>query len=90
MPIRQTLIREGTTTMSTAQKTIFTVKVIGGSLKTVKAIDIRDAALKAIGKRTTSKCYGVWFDASTSIAQVTHRTKHGVMIISAVAIYNGI
>jgi hypothetical protein len=76
--------------MSTAQKTTFTVKVIGGSLKTVKAIDIRDAALKAIGKRTTSKCYGVWFDASTSIAQVTHRTKHGVMIISAVAIYNGI
>lgn len=76
--------------MSNAQKTTFTVKVIGGAIKTVKAVDIRDAALKAIGKRTTSKCYGVWFDASTGIAQITNRTKHGIMIINAVAIYSQI
>ncbi len=78
--------------MSSAQqapKTVFTVKVIGGAIKTVKAIDIREAALKAVGKRTASKCYGVWFNVDTGIAQVTHRTKHGVAIIDAVAIYEG-
>jgi hypothetical protein len=74
--------------MSNAQKTTFSVKVLGtDGYKTIKAVDYREAALKAIGKRTTTKCYGVWLDASTGIAQITHRTKHGVSIVNAVAIY---
>jgi hypothetical protein len=83
------LAQKVTHTMSNAQKPTFSVKVLGiDGYKTIKAVDYREAALKAVGKRTTIKCYGVWFDAGTGIAQITHRTKYGTVIVGAVAIYN--
>ena len=66
----------------------WSVKKIGGELKTVQAVDIRSAALKTFGLNPARHEYGIWFDSQTRIAQVTKHTKHGTVIVGAVAIYN--
>jgi hypothetical protein len=66
----------------------WSVKKIGGELKTVQAVDIRSAALKSFGLNPARQQYGIWFDSETRIAQVTKHTKQGTVIVGAVAIYN--
>ncbi len=55
----------------------WSVKKIGGELKTVQAVDIRSAALKSFGLNPARQQYGIWFDSETRIAQVTKHTKNG-------------
>jgi hypothetical protein len=66
----------------------WSVKVIGGELKTVQAVDIRSAALKAVGLNPSRPNHGVWFNPETRIAQITKDSKHGTQIIGAVAVYS--
>lgn len=74
--------------MSNAQKTTFTFKIVGpGTIVTVKAANIRDAAIKAIGKNPKTKAFGTWASHDTGIIQVTRRMTDGVMVIGSVAIW---
>ena len=66
----------------------WSVKKIGGELKTVQAVGIRGVALKSFGLNPARQQYGIWFDSETRIAQVTKHTKNGTVIVGAVAIYN--
>lgn len=66
----------------------WSVKVIGGELKTVQAVDIRSAALKAVGLNPSRPNHGVWFNPETRIAQITKDSKYGTQIIGAVAVYS--
>ncbi len=68
-------------------KQTFWVKVIGGEFcGYVQAVDMRSAVLKAIGKRASTKCYGIAYDVHTQTAQVLKHTKHGTMIIDRVSV----
>lgn len=81
--------------MSHAQqtpKTVFTVKVIGGTdgYKTVRAVSIRNAVLKAAGYNPRSKTLNIWYHADTQIAQILKTNQYGTLVMESVAVYNGI